>query len=63
MVGELLYDFTPDQQNRFVRASGRLSDAAADRLQRYELSVRDYLSLYPFTPRDLRKVPKLLRHL
>jgi digeranylgeranylglycerophospholipid reductase len=63
MVGELLYDFTPDQQNRFVRASGRLSDAAADRLQRYELSVRDYLSLYPFTPQDLRKVPKLLRHL
>ncbi|MEF8852505.1 MAG: NAD(P)/FAD-dependent oxidoreductase [Haloarculaceae archaeon] len=62
VVGELLYDFTPEQQARFVRKAGRLDEAGAARLQRYELSLRDYLSLYPFEPSDVRKVPRLLRH-
>jgi len=63
IVGELLYDFTPDQQDRFVRAADDLSPAQCERLQRYELTIPDLLSLYPFAPRDLRKVPKLVRHL
>ena len=62
VVGELLYDFTPAQQDRFVRAVGGLDEAAADRLQRYDLSVRDLLALYPFSPGDLPKLPRLLRH-
>ncbi|MWG36044.1 NAD(P)/FAD-dependent oxidoreductase [Halomarina oriensis] len=62
VVGELLYDFDAGQQDAFVERTGRLSDAAADRLQRYDLSVRDLLSLYPYRRRDLRKVPTLLRH-
>lgn len=62
IVGELLYDFTPAQQDRFVRNSGQLSDEQATRLQQYELTVGDYLSLYPFAAGDLRKVPTLLRH-
>jgi digeranylgeranylglycerophospholipid reductase len=63
IVGELLYDFDPDQQERFVRAAGRLSPAQLDRLQRYDLTLRDLLGLYPFRPGDLRKLPALVRHL
>ncbi|MFU8868434.1 NAD(P)/FAD-dependent oxidoreductase [Natronococcus sp.] len=63
VVGELLYDFDADQQNRFVRNIDRLSDEQADRLQRYELTLRDLLSLYPFDPTDIPKAPTLLRHL
>jgi digeranylgeranylglycerophospholipid reductase len=62
VVGELLYDFDADQQNRFVRKAGRLSAAQTDRLQRYELTLRDLLSLYPFRLGDLSKAPTLLRH-
>jgi digeranylgeranylglycerophospholipid reductase len=62
VVGELLYDFDPGQQDAFVERTGRLSAAAADRLQRYDLHARDLLSLYPFRSKDLRKVPTLLRH-
>jgi len=61
-VGELLYDFSAEQQDRFVRASGDLSAAQTDRLQRYDLSIPDLLELYPFAPKDLRKVRTLLRH-
>ncbi|MEF8773713.1 MAG: NAD(P)/FAD-dependent oxidoreductase [Halobacteriales archaeon] len=63
MVGELLYDFDADQQNEFVERAGRLSGEQVDRLQRYELTLRDLLELYPFKPGDLPKVPRLLRHL
>lgn len=63
LLSDLLYDFTPSQQDRFVRAIERLGDGGADRLQRYDLSVRDLLTLYPFEPRDLEKVPGLLRQL
>lgn len=63
VLSDLLYDFTPDQQDRFVRAVERLGDGGADRLQRYDLSVRDLLTLYPFEPRDLRKAPGLARQL
>ena len=63
VVGELLYDFDADQQNRFVRKAGDLSDEQVARLQRYELSVPDLLSLYPFKVRDVAKVPTLVRHL
>jgi len=62
VVGELLYDFDARQQDRFVERADRLSPAQLDRLQRYELTLSDLLELYPFTPADLRKVPKLLRH-
>jgi digeranylgeranylglycerophospholipid reductase len=62
MVGELLYDFDAEQQNRFVRKAGQLSDEQADRLQRYELTLLDLLSLYPFKPKDIPKAPTLLRH-
>jgi len=62
VVGELLYDFTADQQTQFVRKAGQMDAAGARRLQRYELSLRDYLSLYPFDPADVAKVPRLLRH-
>ena len=63
VVGELLYDFDARQQDRFVERVGRLSPAQLDRLQRYELTLSDLLELYPFAPADLRKGPKLLRHL
>jgi len=62
IVCELLYDFTPDQQRRFVTSAGKLSDTQVDRLQRYELRARDYLELYPFDPSDLAKVRTLARH-
>jgi digeranylgeranylglycerophospholipid reductase len=63
MVGELLYDFDADQQNRFVQKTGDLSAEQADRLQRYELTLFDLLSLYPFKTRDIPKAPTLLRHI
>jgi digeranylgeranylglycerophospholipid reductase len=63
MVGELLYDFNADQQNRFVRKAGQLSDKQVDRLQRYELTFSDLLSLYPFQPKDIPKAPTLFRHI
>lgn len=63
MVGELLYDFDADQQNRFVKSAGKLSKEQADRLQRYELTIPDLLSLYPFKPKDIAKAPTLLRHI
>lgn len=63
VVGELLYDFDADQQNGFVRKIGQLSDEQAKRLQKYELTVADLLSLYPFKLKDIPKVPRLLRHI
>jgi digeranylgeranylglycerophospholipid reductase len=63
MVGELLYDFDADQQDRFVRKAGSLSTEQADRLQRYELTLLDLLSLYPFKAKDIPKAPTLLRHI
>ncbi len=62
MIGELLYDFSPAQQDGFVRRAGRLSKAQLERFQQYELTVRDLLGLYPPAARDLRKLPTLLRH-
>lgn len=62
MVGELLYDFHADQQNQFVRNAGDLSTEQANRLQRYELTLLDLLSLYPFKAKDIPKAPTLLRH-
>jgi digeranylgeranylglycerophospholipid reductase len=62
VVGELLYDFDAAQQDRFVERVDRLSARQADRLQRYELTLSDLLGLYPFKPKDLPKVPTLLRH-
>ncbi|ELY41831.1 NAD(P)/FAD-dependent oxidoreductase [Natronorubrum tibetense] len=63
IVGELLYDFDASQQNRFVRNVGQLSGEQAARLQRYELTLFDLLSLYPFAPKDITKAPTLLRHI
>jgi len=63
IVGELLYGFEPDRQDRFVRATDGLTDAQLERLQRLEPSLRDLLSLYPFGARDVRKLPSLLGHL
>jgi digeranylgeranylglycerophospholipid reductase len=63
VVGELLYDFDADQQDRFVRAAGNLSAEQATRLQRYELTLLDLLSLYPFKAKDISKAPTLLRHI
>lgn len=62
MIGELLYDFDAEQQTRFVTSSGRLSDEQAERLQRYELTPRDLLGLYPFKLKDVPKAPTLVRH-
>ena len=62
-VGELLYDFSADQQDRFVRKAGAMRPEQLDRLRRYELRLRDLLELYPFAPSDLRKLPALARHL
>ena len=59
----LLYDFDADQQDRFVRRMGSLSPATAERFQRYDLTLRDVVGLYPFKPGDLRKVPAVVRHL
>jgi len=63
MVGELLYDFDIDQQDGFVQKTGKLSSKQADRLQRYELTFLDLISLYPFKLKDMLKAPALLRHL
>ncbi|WP_459191457.1 NAD(P)/FAD-dependent oxidoreductase [Halosimplex sp. J119] len=63
VVCELLYDFTPGQQRRFVTSAGQLSDAQVDRLQAYELTARDYLDLYPFDRSDLEKIPAVARHI
>ena len=62
MVGELLYDFDASQQNRFVEKTGELSAEQTERLQQYELTMRDLLGLYPLNPRDILKAPTLLRH-
>lgn len=63
MVGELLYDFNAEQQNQFVKKAGQLSDTQVSRLQRYELTLIDLLSLYPPKLKDISKVPKLFRHI
>jgi digeranylgeranylglycerophospholipid reductase len=63
ILGELLYDFDADQQDHFVENCGRLSPAQLDRLQRYDLTLRDLLGLYPFSIADLVKIPRLTRHL
>jgi len=63
IVGELLYDFDADQQDRFVRKVDGLSPAATERLRTYRLRLLDLARLYPFEPRDLPKLPRLVRHL
>ncbi|MFB6151483.1 MAG: NAD(P)/FAD-dependent oxidoreductase [Haloarculaceae archaeon] len=60
LVGELLYEFGPDQQRRFVENVGRLSPPQWERFRRYEPTLRDLLALYPFSLQDARQVPKLL---
>jgi digeranylgeranylglycerophospholipid reductase len=62
VVGELLYDFDGEQQDRFVANAGTLSEEQTARLQRYELTVPDLLGLYPFKLKDTRKLPALVRH-
>jgi digeranylgeranylglycerophospholipid reductase len=62
IVGELLYDFDASQQDRFVENADALTDDQVRRLQRYDLTIRDLLELYPFDPGDLRKLPLLARH-
>ena len=62
MIGELLYDFDAEQQDRFVRNAGDLSAAQAERLQRYELTLSDLVGLYPFKLKDVPKAPTLFRH-
>ncbi|RNJ25495.1 NAD(P)/FAD-dependent oxidoreductase [Halosegnis longus] len=63
VVGELLYDFDAGQQDEFVRASGEFSRAGLDRLQQYELTLRDLLRLYPARASDVLKLPRVARHL
>ena len=63
IVGELLYDFDAGQQDEFVRASGEFSQAGLDRLQQYDLSIRDLLRLYPARASDFLKLPRVARHL
>ncbi|KAB7516103.1 FAD-dependent oxidoreductase [Halosegnis rubeus] len=63
IVGELLYDFDAGQQDEFVRASGEFSRAGLDRLQQYDLSIRDLLRLYPARASDFLKLPRVARHL
>jgi len=62
IVCELLYDFTPGQQRRFVTSAGRLDDDQVQRLQAYDLTVRDYLELYPFDRSDLGNLRAVARH-
>ncbi len=62
VIAELLYDFDAGQQDGFVRNVGRLSEEQAAAMRRYELSVRDLLSIYPPRLGDLRKAPTVLRH-
>jgi digeranylgeranylglycerophospholipid reductase len=61
-VGELLYDFTPGQQDDFVRRAGEMSAEQIELLQQYQLGVRDLWQLYPLRLGDVRRLPKLLRH-
>lgn len=63
IVGELLYDFDADQQDAFVDRLARLSPSATERLRSYQLTPVDLLRLYPFKPKDISKVPELMRHL
>jgi len=62
IVCELLYDFTPGQQRRFVTSAGRLDDDQVRRLQAYELTIGDYLDLYPFDRSDLGNLEAIARH-
>lgn len=61
--GELIYDFSPDQQNRFVENIDELSDDEAERLQEYDMSLGDLAKIYPFAFKDIKKAPRLVRHL
>nr|WP_246308437.1 NAD(P)/FAD-dependent oxidoreductase [Halosimplex rubrum] len=61
LVSHLLYGFDADQQRRFVEKMDALSSAQVGRFETYDLTVRDYLSIYPYSVRDLRRIPDLLR--
>jgi digeranylgeranylglycerophospholipid reductase len=63
MVGELLYDFSKNQQDRFVRRTADLSPEQIDRFKNYELTVFDLAQLYPPELKDMKKMPTLFRHL
>lgn len=62
IIGELLYDFDPEQQDAFVRRVQDLDSNQAENLRRYQSPISDLLYLYPFKLKDLRKIPALLRH-
>ena len=61
LVSHLLYGFDADQQRRFAEKMGALSPAQVDRFETYDLTLRDYLSIYPYSLRDLGRLPGVLR--
>lgn len=60
LFSDLLYDFSPSQQDQLVRNLGALSTAQVERFHRYEPTIRDFLDLYHFEPDDVQKLPSLL---
>ncbi|WP_435152619.1 NAD(P)/FAD-dependent oxidoreductase [Haladaptatus sp. DFWS20] len=63
VLSDLLYDFSEDQQDSFVKRVGRLSATKAKQLKEYDLGLFDLAKLYPFRVTDLAKVPELVREL
>ncbi|MFC4357379.1 NAD(P)/FAD-dependent oxidoreductase [Halobium salinum] len=63
VVSELLYDFDDAQQDAFVERVAALPPGKAERLRTYELDTLSLARLYPFRPKDLPKLPTILRHL
>ncbi|MFB6140744.1 MAG: NAD(P)/FAD-dependent oxidoreductase [Halosimplex sp.] len=63
LISHLFYGFDADQQRRFVQKIDGLSPAQVERFEAYDLTLRDYLSVYPLSGRDLLRVPRVLRRI
>ena len=53
IMADMIYNFSENQQDEFVDALGAMNQKQIDRLQKYNLQLKDILSMYPFRITDM----------
>lgn len=62
LTTRLLYQYTPDQQDEFVRKTRQLDESQLENFLHYELGLTDLLPIYPFRISDVPDIGKEIQH-